>query len=59
MTKQQILDAVKNLPDEFSIDELMERLLVLDVIEKGMQQVKEGKVVSSQEARKRFEKWLK
>ena len=59
MTKQQILDAVQNLPDEFSIDELMERLLIIDVIEKGMQEVKEGKVVSSQKARKRFEKWLK
>lgn len=45
MAKQQVLDTVKNLPDKFSIDELMERLLVLDAIEKGMQQVEEGKVV--------------
>ncbi len=58
MTKLQVLDTVKNLPDEFSLDELVERLIVLDAIEKGMQQVKEGKVVTSEEAHKRFEKWL-
>ncbi|HRI60632.1 MAG TPA: hypothetical protein PK228_12935 [Saprospiraceae bacterium] len=58
MTKQNVLDTVKNLPDEFSLDELVECLIVLDAIEKGLQQLKDGKAVTSEEARKRFEKWL-
>ncbi len=55
MTKEKVLEAIRSLPDEFSLDELLERLFILEIIEKGMQQVKEGKVVSSTEARKRFE----
>ena len=59
MTKEKVLETVRSLPDEFTLDELLERLFILEVIEKGMQQVKEGQVVSSEDARKRFEKWLR
>jgi predicted transcriptional regulator len=59
MTKEKVLETVRSLPDEFTLDELLERLFILEIIEKGMQQVREGRVVSSEEARKRFEKWLR
>ena len=59
MTKEKVLETVRNLPDEFTLDELLERLFILEIIEKGMQQVREGQVVSSEDARKRFEKWLR
>jgi len=59
MTKEKVLETVRSLPDEFTLDELLERLFILEIIEKGMQQVREGQVVSSEDARKRFEKWLR
>ena len=59
MTKEKVLDAVHNLPDEFSLDEIIERLIILDKIEKGMIEVRQGQSVSTKEAKKRFEKWLK
>ena len=58
MTKEKVLETDRSLPDEFTLDELLERLFILEIIEKGMQQVKEGQVVSSEDARKRFEKHL-
>lgn len=59
MTKEKVLDAVHNLPDEFSLDEIIERLIILDKIEKGMTEVRQGQFVSTKEAKTRFEKWLK
>lgn len=58
MTKKKVLEAVNNLPDEFTLEELLERFIILEKIEIGMQQVREGKTVSSEEARKRLAKWL-
>ncbi len=58
MTKEKVLEAVNNLPDEFTLDDLVERLIILEILEKGMKQVRAGEVVSSEQARKRFEKWL-
>lgn len=58
MKKEKVLETINSFPDEFTLDELVERLIILEIIDKGMQQVQEGKVVSSQEARKHFEKWL-
>lgn len=59
LTKTKVLETVKNLPNEFSLEELMEKMIILDKIEIGLQQIKEGKVVTTSEARQRLQKWLK
>jgi len=58
MRKEKVLEAVSKLPDEFTLDELVERLIILEIIEKGMKQVNAGQVVSSEEARNKFKQWL-
>lgn len=58
LTKRALLKSVKELPDEFTIDELMERLIVLQKIERGLKEMKEGKGLSTAEARKRLARWL-
>lgn len=47
------------MPEEFSIDELMERLIVLEKIAVGLRQVENGEVFSDEEARQRLSRWLK
>jgi hypothetical protein len=59
MKKAQLIEQIQDFPDEFSLDELIERLLVLEKIEEGQQQVLEGKVYSEEQAQKKLEKWLK
>ena len=56
--KQNILDAVKNLPEETSIEEAMERLFFLAKIEKGCKQADSGETYSHSEVKKRMEQWL-
>lgn len=59
MKKAQLIEQIQDFPEEFSLDDLIERLLVLEKIEEGQQQVREGKVYLEKEAKKKLEKWLK
>ncbi len=56
--KQNILETVKGLPEETSIEEAMERLYLLSKIEKGCKQAENGQTYSHLEAKKRMNKWL-
>jgi hypothetical protein len=59
MKKTQVLEAISHMPDEFSVDELFEKLLILQKIEEGQRQVREGQTYSEEEAKKKLEKWLR
>ena len=58
LTKEKILQTIKDLPDQFSIDELFEKVILMQKIEIGLEQSKAGQTVSSEEAKKRLNKWL-
>lgn len=59
MKKTQVLEAISQMPDEFSVDELFEKILILQKIEEGQRQVREGQTYSEDEAKKKLEKWLR
>jgi hypothetical protein len=59
LTKKQVLSAVKNMPDNFDTVQLFDRILLFNKVEEGRQQIKEGKGLSTTEARKKLKKWLK
>ena len=59
MKKTEIIDTLKEMPDEFSADELIERILLLQKIDAGLSQVKEGKVYTEEIAEKKLDRWLK
>lgn len=59
MKKQDILNTLEKLPKEFTLDELIERLLVIEKINQGLADVKAGRTVTHAEAKKRIRKWLK
>ncbi|MEM8526059.1 MAG: hypothetical protein AAGG68_15580 [Bacteroidota bacterium] len=58
LAKTTVIDTIQQMPSEFSLEELMEKLILIDKIEIGLQQVKEGKTFSHEEAKKRLAKWL-
>lgn len=59
LTKTTVKETIERLPDSFSIDELIDELVFVEKVQKGLQQSKEGKVLSNEEAKKRLSKWLK
>jgi len=59
MKKASVINVLNVLPKEFSFDEFLERLIVVEKIEAGLKDVKEGRTLSHEEAKKRITKWLK
>lgn len=59
MKKTTVMNTISTLPKEFSLDDLIEKLLVIDKIEEGMKDIKEGRVISHEKLKKEIKKWLK
>lgn len=58
MNKNKVIETLESLPEEFETEALIEKLLFIEKVEKGMKDVREGKTISLQEAKNRFEtKW--
>lgn len=54
LQKKAVLDRIKDMPDRFTVDELLERVVVLQKIERGLQEMKEGKSLNAAQARKKL-----
>mgnify|MGYP006303479073 CR=1 FL=1 len=59
LTKDIVKRTIDKLPDQFTIEEVIEELIVLDKIEKGMKDIEEGNVFSTEEVKAKLSKWLK
>jgi hypothetical protein len=59
LVKKQVMKTIKAMPDEFSVDEAIEKLIVLNKIENARQEIKEGKGLTTTQAKKKLQKWLK
>lgn len=59
ISKAQLLNSLNTLPDNISVDQLIEHLLLLEKIQLGLADAKAGKVNSKEEARNKLSKWLK
>ena len=57
MNKDKVIDTVNELPQNFELDELMEKLIFIEKAESGLQQVEQGKVVSYEKAKEIAKKW--
>jgi predicted transcriptional regulator len=52
--KQRALEAIEKLPEDASLEEVMERLYFLSKVERGLRQADAGQVVSHEEAKRRL-----
>ena len=59
MKKQKVLDTVNELPQEFDLEELFERLILIEKIENGLEQLEGGKSVSHNEVKEIIKEWQK
>ncbi|MBK8831787.1 MAG: hypothetical protein IPN60_13195 [Saprospiraceae bacterium] len=57
LTKAQLNKTILDLPDTFSIDELIDKLIFIEKVEAGMAQSVEGKVISNEDVKKIIDKW--
>ena len=59
LTKEQVNNTIKTLPDSFTIDELIDQLIFMEKVEEGYQQSESGKVISNEDVKLMIDKWSK
>ncbi|TVQ10949.1 MAG: hypothetical protein EA364_11435 [Balneolaceae bacterium] len=55
--KQKVLDSIEKLPQDASLDDIIERIYFIHKIEVGLKQSLQNDVVDHEEVLKRIEKW--
>jgi len=56
--KNSVIEFIKNLPEELTVEEIAYKLYLDDRINKARRQMKEGNYVTHEEAKERLKKWL-
>jgi len=57
LTKEKLNKTINELPDSFTIDELIDQLIFIEKIEEGIKQSESGKVVSNEDVKLMIDKW--
>jgi len=59
ITKSKLIEQIENFPDKFTIDELVEKLILIEKVENGIIQSDNGDEISEDELEKEMKKWFK
>jgi predicted transcriptional regulator len=56
--KEMVIEAVRRLPEQVSIEEIADEIAILAAIQKGERDADSGRVVSHDEMKKRLASWI-
>ena len=59
ITKTQIKNSLNNLPENLTVDQVIDRLIYLEKIQKGLDDSKSGHTNSKEEAKQKLSRWIK
>jgi len=57
-TKELVLDAINELPNDCTLEEIAERVEFLKAIQKGLSQLDRGEGIPHEEIKKQLASWL-
>ncbi len=57
MKKENLTKILNDLPSEFELDYLMEKLIFIEKVEKGLEQLNNGNVITHYELKQKTKKW--
>ena len=55
--KELVIEAVRSMPEEATIDQISEEIAILAAIRRGQEAVRAGDVVSHEEVKQGLSKW--
>jgi len=56
--KELVLDAISELPNEVSLDEIAERIEFMAAVQKGLDQLDRGEGIPHEEVKRQLAAWL-
>ncbi len=57
-TKELVLNAIHRLPEDANLKDVAEEIAFLVALQEGHEDLKQGKVISNEEMKKRLDSWL-
>jgi hypothetical protein len=57
MKREKVIEAIKELPQEFDLEELMEKLVFVEKVEKGLMQLEAGNSTPHTQVKEMVKKW--
>ncbi|MEO6149132.1 MAG: hypothetical protein ABIN95_02150 [Mucilaginibacter sp.] len=57
MNKDKVIETVNTLPQDFELDVLLEKLIFIEKIQKGLDQLEKGQTVSHADVKQRVKEW--
>ena len=59
ITKTQIINSLDKLPENLTIDQVIDQLIFIEKIQKGMDDSANGRINTKEEAKQKLKRWLK
>lgn len=59
ITKTRLINSLEKLLENLSIDDLVDHMVLIEKVQKGLGDVAGGKLNTKSEAQKKLSKWLK
>ena len=59
LTKEKVKKTIDRLPDNFTVDQLVEELVVLNKIEEGLKDIEDGRVFTTTQVKQELKTGLK
>lgn len=57
MKRDKAIQTINELPAEFDLEDLIEKLIFIEKVEKGLQEADEGKTISHEQLKDEIKKW--
>jgi len=58
LTKELVNSQIKEMTEEFTLDELIERLIIVEKVSRSLKEVEQGKTVSEEELDEKLANYL-
>ena len=59
VTKTQLINSLEQLPENLTIDQVIDHLIFIEKVQKGLDDSINGRINTKEEARQKLNKWLK
>ena len=59
LTKTELINSLESLPENLTIDQVIDHIVFVEKVQKGLEDSEKGLINTKQEARKILDKWLK
>lgn len=57
LTQERVIETVMALPREFSLDDLVDKLIVIEKINKGLKQIENGEYITTDDLTDKLKAW--